>query len=112
MRADFLEVLIIRSIVLCRPVCDFLLNRVVPIPGMRMRAEKYRGFRSTLRCHRLKKISHALWVVTGLVEDDCADCIGLRFVIAGVLHHEPLASHLNAHLAKLPDQSTRLASHR
>jgi len=100
----------ILDIILCRPVSDLLLNRLLAISGIGVRTEKFRGRCSGLRSHRLEEINHGLRVVAGLVEDHRANRVGLRFVVARVLHDQALSTHLNSHLAKLPDQSSRHSS--
>src|SRR5262245_2167149 len=98
MLTEFVEIGIVGGETQRGPLRDLLCNRLLTISRVRVRTEKFRWRRSALRSHSLEKINHALRVVTRLVEDHGANCVGLRFVAPGVLHHETLGAHLNSHL--------------
>ncbi len=70
------------GVILRRPVAYFLLDRLLPIPGIRVVAQQLRSAFAVFLFQLLKEICHRLRVISRAIHNDCAGCIGLGFIAA------------------------------
>src|SRR5262249_38940033 len=98
----------VTGILLAWPVLDFCLNRGSAVTGIRMVTKKLRALIS-LRCEFLKKIGQRDRIDPGFPQNDCANCVGLCFIAAGILHHQCSRSNLDSCLSCSARSSSKLA---
>src|SRR5215475_14282449 len=105
MLAGILKVSTIRRIAFWSQRADFFFDRLFAVAGIRVVTQPLRRVSSGLCFQCLEKISQRFWVIPRLVQNDCANGVGLRLVRAGVLQHESLRAKLNAGFSQLADNS-------